>query len=613
MKNWKHASFSTLILIASFLAIYRMTHVTDNEISWDVLGYYLYLPATFVHHDPLLTDISWLQQLNEERHLTGTLYMVSSNDSGDPIYFFLMGMALFYLPFFLLASAFCALFGFPIDGFSPPYIWFLTMGGVCYTIIGLIFLRKILKRYFSEPLTSLLLFLLVAGTNYIHHLTLDNLATVNVLFMLTTIIIWNTIKWHENFKGKYVVIIGVCFTLMALVKPSEIFVLLIPLLWNVASWSQFRQKMLRLFSKPTPLLIMAGICMLIALPQILYWYTTTGHFIYDSYKNPGVGLDFLSPHMADVLFSYRKGWLIYTPLMFFALLGFISLYRRNKSIFWACMIYFAVSFYIMSSWTEWWYGAAFSCRPLIVTYPVLLICLGNLILDIKEKRRLWQWLFGILVLFCLFMNQFYWWQYRHYILDPYRTTKNYFWATFLKTNVPTKTREQLLVERDFTGKMHFDKPEEYQSRSILTNDYEKDTNRHIKSEEGNRYYQINESEEFCSFLFDNYKKITQKDHIWLKINLDIRFPICFTGEKPCLVFTMDRSNKGYGYYAPTIEPAIKDSITDTISSCMWQHVEFYYLTPEIRNKKDILKCYIWKRSATPIDVDNVCIEVFEKP
>jgi hypothetical protein len=47
-------------------------------------------------------------------------------------------MSLFYLPFFLLASAFCALLGFPVDGFSTPYTWFLTAGGMVYTIIGLI-------------------------------------------------------------------------------------------------------------------------------------------------------------------------------------------------------------------------------------------------------------------------------------------------------------------------------------------------------------------------------------------------------------------------------------------------------------------------------------------
>jgi hypothetical protein len=174
--------------------------------------------------------------------------------------------------------------------------------------------------------------------------------------------------------------------------------------------------------------------------------------------------------------------------------------------------------------------------------------------------------------------------------------------------VPPETRELLLVERDFSGAMHFDDSAKYQSRVVFENDYEKDTSQYIKSENGNRYYQMAENEEFCSFLSDSYKNLTKKDHIWLKVNLDVRFPTHFAEEKPCLVGTMYRRNGGYGYYAPAIEP----DITDTIGVPHWQHIEFYYLTPEIRSKKDKLKCYIWKRSATPLEVDNVRIEVFEK-
>jgi hypothetical protein len=295
--------------------------------------------------------------------------------------------------------------------------------------------------------------------------------------------------------------------------------------------------------------------------------------------------------------------------MLFALFGFVSLYRRNRSIFWACAAYFIVSFYIIASWTEWWYGAAFSCRPLQVTYPILLICLGYFILFIKEKRWIWQAMFGLLVAFSLFMNQFYWWQYRHYILDPYRTTKAYFWATFLKTTASEADRSLLLVARDFTGAMHFEHPEDYQSKVLYNNNFEEDTLRNTKSETGNHYYQMRQEQEFCNFFSGRYKKLTKKDHIWVKISVDVRFPACFEGEKPCMVTTMQRRNGAYGYYAPAILP---DTSTIDTAATHWQHVEFYYLTPEIRDVRDELKCYIWKRSATPFDLDNIRIEAFEK-
>ena len=121
MKTLKNLSLITLIVVSCVLSTYRISNVDKNEISWDVLGYYLYLPATFIHHDPMLKDISWLKKENKERKLTGTLYMVSQNDKGEPMYFFLMGMALFYLPFFFMAGAFSSVSGFPIDGQSLDY------------------------------------------------------------------------------------------------------------------------------------------------------------------------------------------------------------------------------------------------------------------------------------------------------------------------------------------------------------------------------------------------------------------------------------------------------------------------------------------------------------
>lgn len=436
MKFNKSTSLLTLVLICSLLTVYRITRVSDREISWDVLGYYLYLPSTFIYDQPMLNDYAWLEKINAEKDLTGTIYQVSTNDEGEPMYFFLMGMSLIYLPFFLTGHGAAGVLGYPADGFSMPYQYAMVIGGILYTIIGLIFLRKNLRSFFSEQITTLVMIIIVFGTNYIHHLTLKNLETVNMLFMLVNIILWNTIKWHETYKLKNLAVIGIASVLTALVKPSEVFVLLLPLLWNVTSWLSFKQKIVLFWQQRSQVMISAGLGFLLALPQLLYWYFKTGHIIYDSYKNPGVGLDLFSPHILEILFSYRKGWLLYTPVMIFALVGWYFLFKSNRKIFLATAFYFLISFYIISSWSEWWYGAAFSGRPMITLYPVLAISLGYLLMYIKEKKSFLKITTGTLILFFIFLNQFQWWQVRHGIIDLYRTTKEYYWAVFLKTSVP---------------------------------------------------------------------------------------------------------------------------------------------------------------------------------
>jgi len=56
----------------------------------------------------------------------------------------------------------------------------------------------------------------------------------------------------------------------------------------------------------------------------------SGEFIINPYAagNPGEGLELLQPHILKVLFSFRKGWFIYTPMMIFTVMGFWQMYKN---------------------------------------------------------------------------------------------------------------------------------------------------------------------------------------------------------------------------------------------------------------------------------------------
>ena len=605
MKLFKQSSLVVLVAIVTILSVYRISNVKEKEISWDVLGYYLPLPSTFIYDEPLLNNYDWLKKINDEKNLTGTLYMVSSNDEGKPMYFFLLGMSLLYLPFFLLGHFFAIIQGLPADGFSMPYQYALVVGGIIYTFIGLYYLRKNLRHFFSEGITAIVLLIVVFSTNYIHHLTLKNLETVNVLFMLVNIVLWFTIKWHEKQKLKYLVTIGVSITLMGLVKPSEVIVILLPLLWNIYSKESLKEKMALIMANKNQFLITIGIGFLVASPQILYWIIKTGKPIYDSYKNPGIGLDIFSPHILDSLFSYRKGWLLYTPVMIFSLLGFFVMFRKNKKIFFASLVYFIVSFYIISSWSEWWYGAGFSNRPLITVYPILAISLGYFLVYLNKKNWMVKMLFVIFILFFTFMNQFQWWQFKNYILDHTRVTKEYYWATFLKTSVTPKEKELLLIKRSYSEKMPFENRENYRPQLIQELTFEDGKPKQvILDDEGNSFYRLNEEEQYALTNQVHYNELTNNDHLWIVVSFDIKYPENFEGNWPCMVIAMDRKGGNYGYYAPQIKP---DSVRN-----QWVNFTYEYLTPELRNRDDFIKYFIWKRGKSSFDVDNFKVEVFEK-
>jgi hypothetical protein len=51
-------------------------------ISWDVFGYYLYLPAFFLHHDIGIKDFGFVQYLLDTYSPTGTFYQAAQTASG---------------------------------------------------------------------------------------------------------------------------------------------------------------------------------------------------------------------------------------------------------------------------------------------------------------------------------------------------------------------------------------------------------------------------------------------------------------------------------------------------------------------------------------------------
>ena len=594
MKKHLTSSFTILLICIGFISIFRLNNVSERETSWDVLGYYIHLPATFIYEDALMENREWIEKINEEKQLTGTLYQISTNDKGDPIYFFLMGMAIFLLPFFLLGHFSAWVFDYPMDGFSLPYQYSLVLGGIIYTIVGLIFLRKILRHYFPDKLVGLLLFLIVFGTNYIHHLTLKNLETVNILFLLMTVIIWNTIKWHQNFKTKNLVIIGASITLMALVKPSEIMVVFIPLLWGIYSKETLFQKWRMIVIHKKSFFIAILVCILIGLPQMLYWIVRTGHLFYDSYKNPGVGLDIFSPHLFNSMFSFQKGWFIYTPIMIFGILGFYQLFKKNREISVGLIVYFLIAFYIIISWSEWWYGAGFSNRPLIMTYPILAITMGYFFVYLKQKSKIFKIGITGLILFFVFLNQFQWWQLRNGILEPYRTTKEYYLATFLKTKATPEDKNKLLVYRDFSEEYEFKDQENYNRKGL----YE------INNDSlGDSFFSFSPSVLYSSTFEFPYIELTNSDHLWVKASLRIKFPGNRKGELPSLVFSMERKEGAYGYYALPILDSIKGE---------WIDYELEYMTPNIRDRNDRLKCYVWNQGKISFEIKDFEVEIFER-
>ncbi|MEO6305046.1 MAG: hypothetical protein ABIP51_17950, partial [Bacteroidia bacterium] len=367
-----------------------------NIIAFDVISYYSYLPATFYEHDLKLSFLD--DTLNQE--IEKRYYWPNKDTNGNKIIKCSMGMAFTYLPFFGAAHIYCKIFNESVNGFSDPYHFAVQFSSLFYFLIGLFFLLKVLKIFYNNTVIFITLLSIIFGTNALYYLTNGAGMAHATDFGLISIFIYYTIRWHQTQIVKYAVIIGFLGGLIILIRPINTLVFLFFFLYNVNSIKELKEKIKLLSSHYVQILLIAFCGILIYLPQIAYFKYVSGHCFMNSYI--GERFYFNNPHIIDGLFSFRKGWLIYTPIMLFSLIGFYYLRKKNKPFFTGSLTLLLLYLYLLFSWWCWWYGGSYGQRALIDIYPLLSIPFAAFISHIQTGKKIKKnIIYGVIVLLIL--------------------------------------------------------------------------------------------------------------------------------------------------------------------------------------------------------------------
>lgn len=607
-------SFLVLLLFGAIIVFLNIKHPPKNILSYDVFGYYLYLPGTFIYDQLEYSDGTILNQINEKYKVSETLYQIVRAPNGKSLDRYPMGMALLYLPFFLIAHLIALMTGFPADGFSPPYHYTMLGAGLIYALTGIFIIRKILLKYFSDSITAVTLILLIFGTNFLYKAAFKGISPHAVLFTVYAFIIWFTIKWHDQPKIKYAWALGISCGLAILARPSEIVCLFIPFFWGVTGWSSLRMKIKLLKENYQHLVVIALSIFIIWLPQLIYWKVITGKILYYSYDNPGEGFEFLRPYTWQVLFSFRKGWLIYTPMMIFSLIGFYFLYRKNRAIFLPIFIFFILNLYIVSAWSCWWYAESFGQRALVQSYAVLAIPLGYFTNQLIISSSRWLKIIVILLsVFFISLNSFQIWQLRHGILDASRMTRAYYFALFGQTTVTEEQKELLLVKRPATSKESIPVNIKFDSRELVQIDMENPQNGQesyydtLIVHSGKYSFRMDSTRAFSPGFKIPFDELTKSNYAWIRATAYVYPTGDITGNDALLVITFSHRNKLYKYRVASIneqELHVKPN--------QWNKITLDYITPEVRTGHDKLETYIWYRGKANFYVDDFLMEVFEE-
>lgn len=408
----------------------------EAQLSWDASGYYWYLPSVFIYHD--LKAQTFKDSILQKYHPVPPedFQQGFKLPSGDYVMKYTAGMAIMELPFFAIAHVSAQRLGYDADGFSRPYQFMIYAGAMLFVFIGLWYLRRLLLLYYSDLVTAIVLLLLVLGTSYLNYASIDVGMTHCWLFSLYVFILWNTHFYYRSFQRKYALRLGALIGLITLVRPTEAIAVLIPLLWGLEAVSRTALKeRIRLFKTHIRTLLAAsfiGLC--IVSLQFIYWKYASGHWFVYSYGDQG--FSWLSPHFRQYTLNFQCGWLVYTPVMFFALIGIIPFVKRGKNKL-AILALIAVNYYIVCAWNAWDYGG----RAMIQSYPVLMFPLASFMQSVLS-RKLLTWIVAPVALLFIYFNL--WWTYQAHkgsLAGNIPGTSAYFWATVLRYDLPPEIQK----------------------------------------------------------------------------------------------------------------------------------------------------------------------------
>jgi hypothetical protein len=201
--------------------------------------------------------------------------------------------------------------------------------------------------------------------------------------------------------------------LILIIRPvNGLILILLPLLagnWNnllnaVKSLS-FTKWVVGFFTGFIPILI-----------QCYLWKLQTGDWIVWSYGEEG--FNWGSPQIAEVLFGFRKGWFVYTPLVLVSMFGLVAVYKKSKLQFYNIVVFLLVLIYIVASWWNWFYGSSFGQRPFVDFYALFILLLA-FVLQAFSLQKLGKVLLKIIIVGLVGLNLFQSYQYKENLISSW--------------------------------------------------------------------------------------------------------------------------------------------------------------------------------------------------
>jgi hypothetical protein len=205
----------------------------DSLLGADAKGYYAYLPAVFIYQD---LNFGFFKETEQEKYYNPNLYFDYrvETESGVTNKYFL-GTAILEMPFFLIAHVLTHFTDYDQDGFSPPYLFMMSVSGLIYALLGLFLVFRTLKQLNIDfwGIVVTLVVMLHATNLFYYTVSEPGMSHVYSFFLIATFCY--VLVCHSMDKIKTAFWLGGLLGLITVVRPVNLMVVLAaPFLWSIS-------------------------------------------------------------------------------------------------------------------------------------------------------------------------------------------------------------------------------------------------------------------------------------------------------------------------------------------------------------------------------------------
>ncbi|NOX84692.1 MAG: hypothetical protein GXO86_01810 [Chlorobi bacterium] len=595
---------NTGLLVVFMLAVFYVVNFIAPEqprttvIDGDGSGLYAYLPAIFVSHTVDFTPVFYFEKSRRPPGYVGHNYHKAG---GIMINKFWCGTALLEMPFFLIAWILSLIWGLPPDGYNILFQYAVALAAIFWVGLGLVYTVRLFRLYnISETFAWSLVLAGFFSTNLFSYTFVNPSASHAYSFSLIAVFLYYSKKLFIQYDKKPLYAAAFLLGLIILVRPVD-FVIVLALPFLASSPEVFIQTIRKkIFSKDV---LVAALLFLVALsPQLIINILQTGKPLIYGYKNEGFYWG--HPQILKFLFSYRKGWFVYTPFMLLLFPAMIALWKRSKYEMIGFLTFLILVVYLFSAWWNWLYGDSFGMRPMVDLYALFFLVIALMFAEITKKTV--KILLAVFIAAAVFLNLVQTYQYATGILHPDSMTRDAYWYIFLKTD--SRYRHAIGDEDEYfygelSGKPFFETA--YQT-GTFSEGWSTPSNVTVLEGMQQQVMKMDNHHIYSpSFTYQVPKELTGKDNLYVVFSAEYLEPVPDAALTALFVVDVSGKKGERLFYKAFRMKRLPDQRTGE-----WREGSIGFKLPVITPETDKMVFYVWNKDKQTFYINRIALKLF---